>query len=65
MENNLLFGSKLTFTNGKIIGYKFMIQFYSMPINAWLYSQGLEVIFSHHQVCIKKKKGGHFLGGQK
>ena len=28
-------------------------------------SQGLAVIFSHHQVCIKKKKGGHFLGGQK
>jgi hypothetical protein len=27
--------------------------------------QGLAVIFSHHQVCIKKKKGGHFLGGQK
>ena len=27
--------------------------------------QGLTVIFSHHQVCIKKKKGGHFLGGQK
>jgi hypothetical protein len=23
------------------------------------------VIFSHHQVCIKKKKGGDFLGGQK
>jgi hypothetical protein len=28
-------------------------------------SQGLAVIFSHHQVCVKKKKGGHFLGGQK
>jgi hypothetical protein len=28
-------------------------------------AQGLAVIFSHHQVCIKKKKGGHFLGGQK
>ena len=27
-------------------------------------SQGLAVIFSHHQVCIKKK-GGHFLGGPK
>jgi hypothetical protein len=27
--------------------------------------QGLAVIFSHHQVCIKKKKGGHLLGGQK
>jgi hypothetical protein len=26
---------------------------------------GAAVIFSHHQVCIKKKKGGHFLGGQK
>ena len=24
--------------------------------------QGLAVIFSHHQVCDKKKKGGHFLG---
>jgi hypothetical protein len=24
----------------------------------WLNSQGLAVIFSHHQVCIKKKKGG-------
>jgi hypothetical protein len=23
----------------------------------------LTVIFSHHQVYIKKKKGGHFLGG--
>jgi hypothetical protein len=31
MENNLLFCSilKLMFTNGKIIVYKFMIQFYS------------------------------------
>jgi hypothetical protein len=28
-------------------------------------SQGLAVIFSHHQVCVKKKKGGHFLGGSK
>ena len=28
-------------------------------------AQGLAVIFSHHQVCIKKKKGGHFLEGQK
>ena len=28
-------------------------------------AQGLAVIFSHHQVCIKKKKGGHFLGDQK
>ena len=27
--------------------------------------QGLAVIFSHHRMCIKKKKGGHFLGGQK
>jgi hypothetical protein len=23
--------------------------------------QGRAVIFSHHQVCIKEKKGGHFL----
>jgi hypothetical protein len=23
------------------------------------------VIFLHHQVCIKKKKGEHFSGGQK
>jgi hypothetical protein len=29
------------------------------------FSQGLAVTFSHHQVCIKKKKGGHFLRGQK
>ena len=29
MENDLLFCSKLMFTNGKIIVYKFMIQFYS------------------------------------
>ena len=28
-------------------------------------AQGLAVIFSHHQVCIKKKKGEHFLGGPK
>jgi hypothetical protein len=28
------------------------------------YAQGLAVIFSHHQVCVKKK-GGHFLGGPK
>ena len=28
-------------------------------------AQRLAVIFSHHQVCIKKKKGGHFLRGQK
>jgi hypothetical protein len=26
-------------------------------------AQGLAVIFSHHQVCIKKKKGGHFWEG--
>jgi len=30
-----------------------------------LEAQGLEVIFLHHQVCIKKKKGGHFSGVQK
>jgi hypothetical protein len=30
----------------------------------FLTPQGLAVIFSHHQVCIKKK-GGHFLGGLK
>jgi hypothetical protein len=29
-----------------------------------LLPQGLAVIFSHHQVCIKKKKGGHFLGAK-
>jgi hypothetical protein len=29
MENDLLVCSKLMFTNGKIIVYKFMIQFYS------------------------------------
>jgi hypothetical protein len=28
MENDLLFCSKLMFTNGKIIVYKFVIQFY-------------------------------------
>jgi hypothetical protein len=28
MENDLLFCSKLMFTNGKIIIYKFMIKFY-------------------------------------
>ena len=27
-------------------------------------AQGLTVIFSHHQVCIKKKKGGHFWGAK-
>jgi hypothetical protein len=27
-------------------------------------TQGLAVIFSHHQVCIKKKKGGPFLGAK-
>jgi hypothetical protein len=28
-------------------------------------AQGLTVIFSHHQlVCVKKKKGGHFLGSK-
>jgi hypothetical protein len=27
--------------------------------------QGLAVIFSHHQVCNIKKKGGHVLGGPK
>ena len=32
--------------------------------NYIIYPQGLAVIFSHHQVYIKKK-GGHFLGGQK
>jgi hypothetical protein len=29
MENDLLFCSKLMFTNGNIVVYKFMIQFYS------------------------------------
>jgi hypothetical protein len=29
MENDLLFCSKLMFTNGKIIVYEFMIKFYS------------------------------------
>jgi hypothetical protein len=28
-------------------------------------AQGLAVIFSHHQVCIKKKKGGTLFGGPK
>jgi hypothetical protein len=29
-------------------------------------AQGLAVtvIFSHHRVCVKKKKGGHFLGAK-
>jgi hypothetical protein len=27
-------------------------------------TQGITVIFSHHQVCIKKKKGGHFWGAK-
>jgi hypothetical protein len=26
-------------------------------------AQGLAIIFSYHQVCIKKKKEGQFLGG--
>ena len=27
-------------------------------------NHGLAVTFSHHQVCIKKKKGVHFLGAK-
>ena len=39
---------------------KFFPEMYSYSLS----SQGLAVIFSHHQVCIKKNKGGHFyLGG--
>ena len=43
----------------------FDILFATRDHHTWLKPQGLTVLFSHHQVCIKKKKGGHFLGGQK
>jgi hypothetical protein len=33
--------------------------------NSVLVPQGLAVIFSYHQVCIKKKKGGHLGRAQK
>ena len=35
---------------------------YVREIKGHVHPQGLAVIFSHHQVCIKKKKGGHFWG---
>jgi hypothetical protein len=40
-----------------------MCSFYPPPPNQSM-PQGLAVIFSHHQVCVKKKKGGHFLGAK-
>ena len=45
----------------KVMSYKTSTNIY----NHCFFPQELAVIFSHHQVCIKKKKGGHFLRGQK
>ena len=41
----------------------FDILFVTRDHHTWLKPQGLAVLFSHHQVCIKKK-GGHFLGAK-
>ena len=49
--------------------FLFLAPFYNSP-DGWVgityqLAQGLAVIFSHHQVCIKKKKGGHIFWGPK
>jgi hypothetical protein len=49
--------------NNNTIVFKWLEPTVARTLN--LPPQGLAVIFSHHQVCIKKKKEGHFLGGQK
>ena len=59
MENDLLFCSKLMFTNGKIIVYKFMIRFYSnlyfCPAYSWNkdylsnYSQYIHLVGNCHR----------------
>jgi hypothetical protein len=53
---------------GKITGYWITTRSFPYQGPYWpgpIWIQGLAVIFSHHQVCIKKKKGGHFLGDQR
>ena len=49
MENNLLFCSKLMFTNGKIIVYIFMIQFYSYLYFCQSYSWNKDYLINYSQ----------------
>jgi hypothetical protein len=49
MENDLLFCSKLMFTNGKIIVYKFMIQFYSYLYFCQSYSWNKDYLINYSQ----------------
>jgi hypothetical protein len=47
MENDLLFCSKLMFTNGKIIVYEFMIQFYSYLYFCQSYSWNKDYLINY------------------
>ena len=49
MENDLLFCSKLMFTNGKIIVYKFMKQFYSYLYFCQSYSWNKDYLINYSQ----------------
>ena len=49
MENDLLFCSKLMFTNEKIIVYEFMIQFYSYLYFCQSYSWNKDYLINYSQ----------------
>ena len=49
MENDLLFCSKLMFTNGKIKVYEFMIQFYSYLYFCQSYSWNKDYLINYSQ----------------
>jgi hypothetical protein len=49
MENDLLFCSKLMFTNGKIIVYKFMIQIYLYLYFCQSYSSNKDYLINYSQ----------------
>ena len=60
MFNSKCTGMVLTIRVILLVSYKKqeLLNLHGHPVHP----QGLTVIFSHHQVCVEKKKGGHFLG---
>jgi hypothetical protein len=60
MFNSKCSGMVLTIRVILLVSYKKqeLLNLHGHPVHP----QRLTVIFSHHQVCVEKKKGGHFLG---
>ena len=60
MFNSKCSGMVLTIRVILLVSYKKqeLLNLHGYPVHP----QWLAVIFSHHQVCVKKKKGGHLLG---